>query len=209
MAEKDEEDADDQEGGAHDAPSEEILRHFPRRGPPSAAELHAFKRRFPPIYKAFAPLVSLKIGGRDIGPESKRQLHQDAFTRFWALVLQYGVPANLGEALGAIAWGMRRNYLRRRERAGAYARATLAEAMGTGWLAEPSAHFRLLLNEAVTLLAPGDADLLRWVGVEGHSYDQIAAWLGVPRGTVCSRLHDARERLLAILNPLRDKGRTR
>jgi DNA-directed RNA polymerase specialized sigma24 family protein len=112
------------------------------------------------------------------------------FTRFWALVLLYGVPANLGEALGSIAWGMRQNYLRRRARAGAYARAALAEAMGTGWLAEPSAHFRLLLNEAVALLAPGDADLLRWTGVEGCSYKQIAGWLGVAEGTVCSRLRD-------------------
>jgi hypothetical protein len=44
VAKKDEEDTDDQDDGAEDAPPESILRHFPRRGPPSAAELPAPRR---------------------------------------------------------------------------------------------------------------------------------------------------------------------
>jgi hypothetical protein len=43
MAKKDEEALDDHEDGAEDAPPESVLRHFPRRGPPSAAELRDFK----------------------------------------------------------------------------------------------------------------------------------------------------------------------
>jgi hypothetical protein len=123
MAEKDEEDVDDQEDDTEDPPPESILRHFPRRGPPSAAGLRDFKSKLRAVHDSYARLVSLKIGQDATGPESRKHVHQDVLTRFWALVKEYGVPPELGEALSAVAWGMLKNYRRRRERAAAHARA--------------------------------------------------------------------------------------
>jgi DNA-directed RNA polymerase specialized sigma24 family protein len=99
-----------------------------------------------------ARLVAFKIGAHPIGPESRRHLHQDVLTRFWALVKQYGVPFNLSATLTTIAWGTLDNDRRRRERAAQHDRASRHDPMGAGWLAEPSAHFLLLLNEAAALL---------------------------------------------------------
>ncbi len=42
--------------------------------------------------------------------------------------------------------------------------------------------------------------------IEGYAAEEIAASLGVPLGTVHSRLHHARRRLAAILRPARQSG---
>jgi hypothetical protein len=84
-------------------------------------------------------------------------------TRFWALVKEYGVPFDLGEALSATAWGMLKNDRRRRERAAAHARASRAEPTEAGRPAEPSASFSLLLKEVHEQLPAADRDMLHWV----------------------------------------------
>jgi RNA polymerase sigma-70 factor, ECF subfamily len=66
---------------------------------------------------------------------------------------------------------------------------------------DPGAELRILLNEAADQLPSEDWDLLWWFGVDGLSYAEIAEVLGVPTGTVCTRLRAARERLLAIVSP--------
>jgi hypothetical protein len=132
VAEKDEEGVEDHEDDAEGAEPESILRHFPRREPPSAAELRELKSKLRGSYDAYARLVSLEIGQHAIGPESRRHLHQDVLTQFWALVKEHGVPFDLCEALGAIAWGMLKNYRRRRARAAAYVRASRAEPTEAG-----------------------------------------------------------------------------
>jgi hypothetical protein len=160
MAEKDKEELDDQEDGAEDTAPESVLRDSPRRGPPSAAELRDSKSNLHAADDCDARLVAFKIGAHPIGPQSRRHLHQYVLTRFWALVKQYGVPFDLSATLTAITWGTLDKYRRRRERAAQHARASRHDPRGAGWLAEPSAHFLLLLNEAAALLPTGDADLL-------------------------------------------------
>ena len=51
--------------------------------------------------------------------------------------------------------------------------------------------------DAVARLAPHHREVLVAVDVAGLSYDEAAAFLGVPVGTVMSRLHRARARVVA------------
>lgn len=55
------------------------------------------------------------------------------------------------------------------------------------------------LERAFSLLQPDQREILLLVALEGLSYQQVAAILGVPEGTVMSRLARARERLRRAL----------
>ena len=54
------------------------------------------------------------------------------------------------------------------------------------WLTEASTHLTLRLRQVVQL-----------VDVEGITYDEAAAVLGIPSGTLMSRLHRARHQMRA------------
>ena len=59
---------------------------------------------------------------------------------------------------------------------------------------------RLDLEQALVALPPGMREILLLVTVEEYTYAEAAAILGVPVGTVMSRLHRARERLRELMN---------
>jgi RNA polymerase sigma-70 factor (ECF subfamily) len=56
------------------------------------------------------------------------------------------------------------------------------------------------LWRAIDRLASDEAELVVLKHIEGWTYDELSASLGVPRGTVMSRLYAARQRLLARLS---------
>jgi RNA polymerase sigma-70 factor (ECF subfamily) len=58
---------------------------------------------------------------------------------------------------------------------------------------------RLILQElgvAIGELPPGQREVLLLIGLRGHSYEDVAAQLDLPLGTVRSRLFRARETLM-------------
>ncbi|WP_432976535.1 RNA polymerase sigma factor [Dactylosporangium sp. CA-233914] len=64
---------------------------------------------------------------------------------------------------------------------------------------------RAALAAALRGLTAGDRDVLLLIAWGGLSYDEVADALGIPAGTVRSRLHRARRQVRAVLgdNPLR------
>ncbi len=57
-----------------------------------------------------------------------------------------------------------------------------------------------LLRQALAGLADGDRDVLLLVAWEGLAYDEVAAALEIPVGTVRSRLHRARRKVRVVLD---------
>jgi RNA polymerase sigma-70 factor (ECF subfamily) len=55
------------------------------------------------------------------------------------------------------------------------------------------------LGVAIDALPPGQREVLLLVGLKGHSYEDVAARLDLPLGTVRSRLFRAREALVRRL----------
>ncbi len=64
---------------------------------------------------------------------------------------------------------------------------------------QQQADFRMDLSKAILGLAPEYRQVIVLRELQGMTYDQIAAVLGVPRGTVESRLFRARRRLQELL----------
>jgi RNA polymerase sigma-70 factor, ECF subfamily len=62
---------------------------------------------------------------------------------------------------------------------------------------------RLALHQALATLDPETAAALVLVDRDGHSYEEAGAVLGIPAGTVASRLHRGRRALRAALDPTR------
>jgi RNA polymerase sigma-70 factor (ECF subfamily) len=56
------------------------------------------------------------------------------------------------------------------------------------------------LWRAIDRLAPEDAELVALKHIEGWTYEELSKALGIPRGTVMSRLYVARQRLLTLLS---------
>jgi RNA polymerase sigma-70 factor (ECF subfamily) len=56
------------------------------------------------------------------------------------------------------------------------------------------------LWRAIGNLSPDDAELVVLKHIEGWTYEELSTALGVPRGTVMSRLYGARQRLLTMLS---------
>lgn len=56
------------------------------------------------------------------------------------------------------------------------------------------------LWRAIGRLSPEDAEIVVLKHIEGWTYDELATTLGIPRGTVMSRLFTARQRLLVLLS---------
>ena len=59
------------------------------------------------------------------------------------------------------------------------------------------------LMEALDRLPPDQRSVLLLISVEDLSYEEAAQVLGIPIGTVMSRLSRARRRLLQVLDPER------
>lgn len=62
------------------------------------------------------------------------------------------------------------------------------------------------LNEAVGRLSPEHREVLLMKDIEGLKYEEIAELLGVPIGTIRSRLHRARLELRDLLVPFEERG---
>jgi len=54
-------------------------------------------------------------------------------------------------------------------------------------------------EQAIAALSPEQREVFLLVSLEDFSYDQVASTLGIPTGTVMSRLSRARERLRSLL----------
>ena len=125
---------------------------------------------------------------RRVGPDLARDLAAETFTQAYRGRRRY--DAGRGSAL-AWLYGIAHNLLRRHYRDEERALAALAplDARPAREDAEP------WLAAALGDLGRDERDVLLLYAWAGLSYDEIALAVGVPIGTVRSRLHRARRRL--------------
>jgi len=125
-------------------------------------------------------------------------LVQDALERAWKRVALWQRRGDLRAWLFSILHNVFIDQLRSK-------RASPEESMGEEEISAPvrATQTDMLevgdLDRALSRLPPDQREVLLLVAVEQMTYDQVGAALGVPLGTVMSRLSRARERLRAVL----------
>jgi RNA polymerase sigma-70 factor (ECF subfamily) len=141
-------------------------------------------------------------------------LLQEVFLRLWTRAEQYAGAGSLGGWLGRIATNLALNHLRaaRRSRQRPLRRSTAQSAMDDeddwpepAWMIDPHARGadeladlaerREILRGLVDRLPDDKRRVFRLVREEQMGIGQVAERLGIPEGTVKSRLHYAIRRL--------------
>jgi RNA polymerase sigma-70 factor (ECF subfamily) len=179
------------------------LKLSPSAGEPSDAELLARSRSGEP--RAFAELVSRH--GRylyGIARSLLRDAHdaEDAVQETLAAASTAAFSGQSQVRTWMVAILVRQAGLVRRKRAGWLRRLTARPPEAASGSEESGVDARLDLADVLEKLDPDLRDVIVLRELEQMSYQQIADVLGVPRGTVESRLHRARATLRGLLKPV-------
>jgi RNA polymerase sigma-70 factor (ECF subfamily) len=168
---------------------------------------------------AFRPLVdeyfgaSVRLAGSLVGAGDAEDVAQEAFVAAYGAIRTHRPGQPFYPWLRGILVNRARVFIRGRNRA--RARVARAAEQPGHWTHSARGGDRLtsdLLMRALQELDGDDRLLVVLKHVEGYTYDELAAQLAIPRGTVMSRLYRARRRLrdhLAALEakPGRDERR--
>jgi RNA polymerase sigma-70 factor (ECF subfamily) len=143
-----------------------------------------FERHFDAIYGYLA---------RRVGPELGRDLASETFTRAFAARRHY--DALRGEVrpwlFGIASNLLRRHYRDEERRLRAFAQLDVRR--------DDVSHDEPRLADALAVLSRDERDVLLLFAWADLAYEEIAATLGLPVGTVRSRLHRARAQFRAAL----------
>jgi RNA polymerase sigma-70 factor (ECF subfamily) len=166
------------------APDDDVLIERARNG-----DLGAFKTLVNKHESKVAGVVKSMLGdtaeARDVG--------QDVFIRFYEALDQYRGEAKVDTYLTRIAINLSLNELKKRKKSIWF--FSLDEtAAGEAPVAD-GADLKEALHEAFQKLAPAFRAVATLRLVEGYSTEETASLLGIPAGTVLSRLARAQKKL--------------
>ena len=139
-------------------------------------------------------------------PVDAEDVAQETFVRAWRHAAAYRGAGSVRSWLAGIAARCAHDALRAARRRRRIAEATgSARGPGSEGDAVGGSRFQRLFElESVLASLPGvEREALVLKEAAGMTYDEIAEATGAPRGTIQSRIHRARRRLLAALEPLK------
>lgn len=148
------------------------------------------------IYDRHAPAL-LAFAVRIVGRTDSEDVLQTTFERVVRIARSYD---GRGESARSWLFGVMARVAQERRRSVArFARAMLRLEERTPRAFEASRHVeRLAIEKALERVKPQKRIVLVLADVEGYTAEQIAEMLGVPVGTVWTRLHHARKELRAF-----------
>lgn len=151
-----------------------------------------------PLVDAYYPRAVRLASGLLGNAEDGKDIAQEAFVAAFRALSTHQPGRPFYPWLRGILMNRARMAIRTRNRA--RARAATAASEPDHWAAPrgreaPSVARCDLLRRAMASLGDDDRTLLVLKHVEGYTYDELAASLGIPGGTVMSRLYRARQRL--------------
>ncbi len=155
------------------------------------------KEAFGALYCMFGPRVYAVACGLLLNPEDALDVTQDTFIRAWRALPRFRRGMPFFPWLYAIA---RNRCLSRLARGRAREEVVLDDRVGSQPDGEvDSVELRRDIMRALATLSPEHREIIILRHFQDLSYGEIAQSLGIPIGTVMSRLHHARKALGARL----------
>jgi RNA polymerase sigma-70 factor, ECF subfamily len=155
------------------------------------------------VEKHHSLVAATVIGMLGHGPESE-DIGQEAFLRMHAALKGFRGEASIGTYLTRIAMNLCLNEIRRRKRRARFDfRFSKSEPPRTsdGRTEIESMSFQDSIRRAILRLEPEQRSTVVLCWMDGHTARDAADILGIPIGTVLSRLHRARKNLRQWLAP--------
>ena len=158
---------------------------------------------FEALYQATGPSMRRLIGSLERDPIAAEDLVQETYELIWTKIRMLRDPATFWGWVRRIAVNLTVRRQSQREKKGWL-------SFLTGRVSEPAVDplatvpQRLDLEAGLARLAATDRAILVLRELHGLSYDEMSEILGLPMGTVKSRLHGARKK---ILEQLQGKGK--
>ncbi len=139
-------------------------------------------------------------------PVAADDLVQDCLVRGLSKIHLWEKGSDLRAWLFTILHNQHVNYVRRAVREGAVVAITETEPLLTS-LARQDKHLELQdLDRAMALLSEEHRVVILLIGLEGLSYEAVSEIVGVPIGTVRSRLSRGREALRVLMGMREDQS---
>lgn len=169
-----------------------------------SGEKEAFRPLVDAYFGRLVRLAAVMIGDFD----EARDLTQEAFIAAYQALPKFQRGRPFYPWLRGILMNRCRAHLRARLRAAARRQRAAEQpdawVTGAAYPAADSRRVAQVVRQALARLGPEDREILVLKHMEGYSYDELAAALGIGAGTVASRLYRARQRMrqaLAELDP--------
>jgi RNA polymerase sigma-70 factor (ECF subfamily) len=167
------------------------------------AEVYVLRKVFPQIVRAHRGQVWRQIEPRCASLEEANELAQEVFLGLFRYLVARGFPDSLPAMIGTITDGLLANHVRgdRRRPRSTVLPSSSSEPPRTPYDADRSLDLQALSRWLLPQLTPEHRDVFQRVVLDGDSYAEAAAALGLPLGTLKARLMAAKARLADLARP--------
>ncbi len=151
------------------------------------------RRAFEPLVRRYGPRAYRFALGIVGDAEEAKDLSQEAFIRAYGAMERFDETRSFYPWFLTILRNVCLSYLRRRR-----PKVALEDVPEIPARPELAPEVRLAMETALLSLKEADREILVMKAFQDMSYAEIAETLGIPRGTVMSRLYHARRRLKEV-----------
>lgn len=152
------------------------------------------EREFESLMDSYGPMVARICYAYANTRDDFEDLRQDAFVNIWRGLDKFRGEADLRTWVYRVTLNTCVSTLRRRRRGADLTSLDAACEVADDSSAEAAERVAMMHRMIARLGSDDKAMVLMWL--DGYSYDEIAATMGMPRNTVATRLHRAKEQLI-------------
>jgi RNA polymerase sigma-70 factor, ECF subfamily len=183
---------------------EKLTQLVLRRSKLSPDEAALLREVFPEIIAAHHDLVWNLLRKRSLDSHEAEDLFQEVFLTLHKQILENGFPDNLAGLLHFITKGLVLNHVRGQKRSplSIGLPSSSSEKPRSQLDVERALHFQEVAQRIFQQLSPEHQEVLDKVVLKDLTHADAAAMLGLPVGTLKSRLIAAKRALLALAEPL-------